>query len=159
MRSYNLNELPSKYYDRILRKNFIKNGKNTSFFLKGAKKNKTNLIQRLCTQRLGFPSGSEVNNTASVKKMQETQVWSLGWEDPLEEGMATHSSVLAWRIPRTEELGGLQSMGLQRVRHDWVTNTSTFQQWNTYIYTMKRHFLISVNYMMIHNVGEYTAIW
>ena len=50
--------------------------------------------------------------------MQETQVQSLGQEDPLEKGMATHSSILAWRIPQTEEPGGLQSMGLQRVRHD-----------------------------------------
>ena len=50
--------------------------------------------------------------------MQETWVQSLGWEDPLEEGMATHSSILAWRIPWTEEPGGLQSVGLQRVRHD-----------------------------------------
>ena len=46
------------------------------------------------------------------------QVQSLGWEDPLEEGMATHSRILAWRIPWTEEPGGLQSMGSQRVRHD-----------------------------------------
>ena len=46
------------------------------------------------------------------------QVLSLGWEDPLEKGMAPHSSILPWRIPRTEEPGGLQSMGLQRVRHD-----------------------------------------
>ena len=50
--------------------------------------------------------------------MQETQVQSLGWEDPLERGMATHSSILAWRIPGTEEPGGLQSMGSQKVRHD-----------------------------------------
>ena len=48
----------------------------------------------------------------------ETQVQSLGWKDPLEEDMATHSSLLAWRIPWTEEPGGLQSMGSQRVRHD-----------------------------------------
>ena len=48
----------------------------------------------------------------------ETQVQSLGWEDPLEEGMATHSGILAWRIPRTEEPGGLQSMGSQRVGHN-----------------------------------------
>ena len=48
----------------------------------------------------------------------ETRVRSLGQEDPLEKGMATHSSSLAWEIPRTEEPGGLQSMGLQRVRHD-----------------------------------------
>ena len=46
------------------------------------------------------------------------QVQSLGWEDPLEEGMATHSSILAWRIPWAEEPGRLQSMGLQRVGHD-----------------------------------------
>ena len=45
-------------------------------------------------------------------------VRSLGWENLLEEGMATHSSILAWRIPRTEESGGLQSMGLQRIGHD-----------------------------------------
>ena len=50
--------------------------------------------------------------------MQETWVQSLGEEDPLEKGMATHSSVLAWRIPGTGEPGGLQSMGLQRVGHD-----------------------------------------
>ena len=50
--------------------------------------------------------------------MQKTQVQSLGLEDPMENGMATHSSILAWRIPRTEELGGLQSVGLQRIRHD-----------------------------------------
>ena len=51
--------------------------------------------------------------------MQETWVQSLGQEDPLEKGMATHSSILAWRIPWTEESSGLQSMGLQRVGHDW----------------------------------------
>ena len=46
------------------------------------------------------------------------QVWSLGWEDPLEEGMTTHSSIHAWRIPWTEEPGGLWSIGLQRVGHE-----------------------------------------
>ena len=50
--------------------------------------------------------------------MQETWVRSLGWEDLLEKGIATHASILAWRIPWTEEPGGLQSMGSQRVRHD-----------------------------------------
>ena len=53
--------------------------------------------------------------------MQETWVWSLGWEDPLEKEMATHSSTLAWKIPWTEEPGGLQSMGSQRVWHDLAT--------------------------------------
>jgi len=53
-----------------------------------------------------------------MQEMQETQFQSLGQEDPLEEEMATHSSILAWKIPWTEEPGGLQSMGRQRVRHD-----------------------------------------
>ena len=53
----------------------------------------------------------------SMPAMQETQVQSLGREDPLEKEMATHSSILAWRIPLTEESGGLQSMGSQRVGH------------------------------------------
>ena len=57
--------------------------------------------------------------------MQETHVQSLGLEDPLEKGMAMHSSILAWRIPWTEEPSGLQSVGLQRVGHDLVTNTTT----------------------------------
>ena len=56
--------------------------------------------------------------------MWETWVWSLGWEDPLEKEMATHSSILAWRIPWTEKPGGLQSMGSQRVVHDWATSFS-----------------------------------
>ena len=53
-----------------------------------------------------------------MEETKETGVQSLGKEDPLEEGMATHSSILTWRIPRTEEPGTLQSIGLQRVRHD-----------------------------------------
>ena len=65
---------------------------------------------------MGFPSDSAVKN---LPVMQETQVRSLGWENPLREHMATHSSILAWRIPWTEEPGGLQSLGLHRVRHDW----------------------------------------
>ena len=56
-----------------------------------------------------------------LPKMRETQVRSLGQEDPLEKGMATHSSTLAWRIPWTEESGGLQSMGSQRVGHNLAT--------------------------------------
>ena len=63
-----------------------------------------------------------VKNTAAV---WETQVQSLGGEDPLEKGMATHFSILAWRIPRTEEPGGLLSMGSQRVRPDSATSLSS----------------------------------
>ena len=58
--------------------------------------------------------------------IQETWIRSLGREDPLEKGKSTRSSILAWRIPWTEEPGGLQSMGSQRVRHEGVTNTFTF---------------------------------
>ena len=54
----------------------------------------------------------------NLPAMQETQVQPLGPEEPLEEGMATHSSILAWRIPWAEEPGGLQSLGSQRVEHD-----------------------------------------
>ena len=54
----------------------------------------------------------------NVPSMRETRVRSLGWEDPLEEGMATHSNILAWRIPWREEPGGLHSKGLQRIGHD-----------------------------------------
>ena len=67
----------------------------------------------------GFPSGSAVTNWPAVEQMQEMWVQSLGWEYPLEEEVATHSSTLAWRIPWTEEPGGLQSTGSHRVRHDW----------------------------------------
>jgi hypothetical protein len=63
----------------------------------------------------GFRGGSVVKN---LPAMPETQVRPLGCEDPLEERMATHSSILAWRIPGTEESGGLQSIGLHRVGHD-----------------------------------------
>ena len=59
----------------------------------------------------------------NLPAMQETWVRSLAWENPLEEEMATHCSILAWRIPQTEKPGGLQSMGLQRVGHDWATFT------------------------------------
>ena len=64
--------------------------------------------------RYGLPVAHKVKNLPAT---QETQVLSLGREDPLEKGMATCFSILAWRIPRTEEPGGLRSMGLQRVRH------------------------------------------
>ena len=54
----------------------------------------------------------------NLPAMQETQIQSLGWEDPLEKELTTPSSILAWKIPWTEEPGRLQSMGLQRLRHD-----------------------------------------
>ena len=66
----------------------------------------------------GFPDGSEVKNLPAVEEPQEIDARSLGWDNPLEEEMATHSSILAWRIPWTEEPGRLQSIESQRVGHD-----------------------------------------
>ena len=68
--------------------------------------------------RLDFGASLVAQRIKRLPAMQETWVQSLGWEDPLEKEMATHSSILAWRIPWTEEPGGLQSTGLQRVGHD-----------------------------------------
>ena len=75
----------------------------------------------------------------NLPAMQETWIQSLGWEDPLGKGMATHSSILAWGIPWTEEPGGLPSMGLQRVGHDWVTNTN--------FYTLRLNMLMCMKYI------------
>ena len=74
--------------------------------IKGGKRTE-NVSPYMCVY-MGFLDGSDVKN---LPAMWETQVQSLGWEDPLEKGMATHSSILAWRIPWTEEPGRLQSMG------------------------------------------------
>ena len=79
-------------------------------------------FRALFSSKGGFPGGSAIKNLPVV---QETRVPPLGQEDALEKEMATHSSTLAWRIPWTEEPGGLQSMGSQRVRHDCPTNTLT----------------------------------
>ena len=68
-----------------------------------------------------FSGGSEVKNPPALR---ETWVWSLSWKDRLEKGMATHSSILGWRIPWTEELVRLQFMESQRVGHDWAAFTS-----------------------------------
>ena len=81
-------------------------------------------------EEVGFPGGSVVKNHPTI---QEMWVQSLDWEDPLEEEMATHSSVLSWEIPWTEEPGGLQSMGCQRVRHQLVTKQQGEALWPWHI--------------------------
>ena len=74
---------------------------------------------------VGFPGGKE--SICQCRKHNERQVRSLGQEDPLEESLATHSSILDWKIPWMEEPGGPPSMGSQRVRHDWAhTHTYTY---------------------------------
>ena len=87
---------------------------------------------------LGFPGGSDGKN---LPAMQETWVPSLGWEDPLEEGMATHSSILAWTIPCKEEPGRLQSMGSRRVGHNWATKYNTTWS-NKYTYVRFYHSIV-----------------
>ena len=78
------------------------------------------LLQTLADDSVALLMAQTVEN---LPAMWETQVWPLAWEDPLEKGMATHSSILPWRVPWTEEPGGLQCLGLQNVRHDWEINT------------------------------------
>ena len=104
--------------------------------------------------------------------MQETLVWYLCWEDSLEKGMATHSSILAWKIPWTEEPGGLQSMGSQRVRHEWaakplwdIDNVLEFLKiWSWILLCFQRCYLTSYFYfgqnrrtvkILILNLMEY----
>ena len=77
----------------------------------------------------GFPAHSVVkDSTCNAGDFQETWAQSLGWEDSLKKEMANHSNILAWRIPWTKEPGRLQSMGLQRVGHDWATRQQQ-QHW------------------------------
>ena len=106
----------------------------------------TNTRAHLCFPSMRFPVG--IYNSVivfvllgaplvaqMVKNLltMQTWVWSLGWEDPPEKGMATHSSILAWRIPWTEEPSRPQAKGSRRVRHDWETFNCTFK-FITYYY-------------------------
>jgi len=75
-----------------------------------------------------------VQTVKNLPAMQKTQVLLLGLEDPLEKEMVTHSNILAQRIPWTEEPAGLQSIGSQRVKLDWVTNTFTFSKTNFFFH-------------------------
>ena len=83
--------------------------------------------------KVGFPDKEQVlsQTVKNLPATRETRVQSLGQEDLLEKGMATHFSILAWRISWTEEPGGLQSVGSQRVRHNWRTNAFTFSNMTT----------------------------
>ena len=81
--------------------------------------------------------------------MQETWVQSLGWEDPLEKEMATHSSTLAWKLPRMEEPVRLQSMGSQRVGHDWATSV--------YFMDEKQKFNLKLEKALLHPPSQFTG--
>ena len=101
--------------------------KNSFFFF--------TLLKKLQYLQWGFPGGSDGKESVCNARDSFSGVWSLGGEDPLEKEKATHSSILVWSIPWTEKPGGLQSMGSQRIRHDWAFNTFTFQylQYNPWI--------------------------
>ena len=96
--------------------------KNMFFYLKGIYQKVVNNLNNLKYINMYFNMSLVAQRVRSLPAMQETRVQSLGWEDPLEKEMATHSSILAWKIPRMEEPGRLQSMGSQRLGHDWVTS-------------------------------------
>ena len=83
-----------------------------------------------------------------LSTMQETWVRSLGWEDPLEKEMAIHSRTIAWKIPWTEEPGGLQSMGSQRVEHDWVSLTDKHDKYNRVYFLRKFNKLAPIPYTL-----------
>ena len=99
---------------------------------------------------LGFPGGSDGKEPACNAG---DLVWPLGREDPLENGMATHSSILAWRIPWTEEPGGMQPIGLQRVAHDWVFTLSLFK-----LFFLK-HYVSCYAYFCNHCIIGYLGVF
>ena len=105
----------------------------------------TDFWDSICTRLGAFLVAQMVKN---LPAMQETWFRSQGWEEPLEKGMVTHSSILAWRIPRTEEPSGLQSMGFQRVRHDWVTNTHMY----------RAEFLLEMNLLLNAGGGFHPSV-
>ena len=94
---------------------------------------------------LGFPSGSAVKNLPAEQQLQETRVRSLGWEDPLEEGMTTHTSIIAWRIPWIEKRGRLQSTGHKELDTTGVT-------WHAY--TMPTTFIPIIRFWDCESLHE-----
>ena len=99
----------------------------------------------------------------NLPAMQRTSVWSLDQKDPLEKGMATHPTILAWRIPWTEEPGGLLSRELQRVGHAWVTNThsiedKSFSSMGRLEFAPKTHHLSS-NHLTSPNLRHSSTKW
>ena len=99
---------------------------------------------------MGFPSDSVVKNLPAVQEMKETKVQSLGWEDPLEEGMATHFSILAWRISWTEKPGSLQSTGSQT---DMTEATEHALLILNYYYCCYCYFSFSEMFFQLHFPG------
>ena len=89
-------------------------------------------------QLSSIPGGSVVKNLTAMQKMQDMWVRSLGWEDPLKKGIAIDSSILAWRIPWTDEAGGLQAIELQGIGHDW-SDWACMQAYSTIFWVLCKH--------------------
>ena len=89
--------------------------------------------------------------------MWETWVQSLGWEDLLEKDIAPHSSILAWKIPWMEEPGWLQSVGSQRVRHDWATSLSFLSL--SFVYGLEKEWLPGIPYLLPLRLHEFMFYW
>ena len=100
-----------------------------------------------------------VQTVKSLPATWETRVWSLGREDPLEKEMATHSSILAWEIPWTEESGGLQSMGLQRVGHDWATSLSFYSVIKLCPALCDTMDCSAPGFLVLHHLLEFALSW
>ena len=94
-------------------------------------------LSRFCISLVILQDSLVAQTVRNLPAMQVTWVQFPGQEDPLEKGMATHSSILAWRIPWTEKPGGLHSMGSQRVRHDYAANTTTQFFCKVYLWGLK----------------------
>ena len=116
---------------------------------------------------MDFPSGTVVRICLPMQEVKETQVWSLGWKDILEKGMATHFRTLAWKIPWTEEPGGLPSMGSQTVGHGWAhilqdintkeTKTTKKHNFNIFKQIFKRQGKKYVDIILL--VNSLTTLW
>ena len=103
--------------------------------------------EQLMNMMKGFPGGTSGKESACQCGDARTLVWSLGWQDPMEKEMATHCSILSWKIPCTQEPGMLQSMGLQRVGRNWESKK---QQQNK----MKIYSLICIFYIQLYLYKE-----
>ena len=106
----------------------------------------SNIYMCVCMYIYIYDRASLVAQTVKrLSTMWETQIQSLGWEDPLEKEMTIPSSTIAWKIPWTEEPGRLQSMGSQRVRHDWATLSYIYIWIYIYIYFSSKKWKVSKN--------------
>ena len=124
------------------------------------------IIASFC-KKLGREYGASMvaQMVKNLPSIQETRLWSLDHEGPLEKEMATHSSILAWRIPWTEEPGRLWSMGSQRIRHDWATNTVKKKDYTLFIWIWEVWYIL-INKMVskcnsrgqIHSLRRYTTL-